>query len=401
MIHKFSFKNFYSFKDEAVINFEVNNRAPKTDAYFQDKLKNNLTKVLTVMGPNASGKTNLLKVLPFLQFFIINSFQQNPDDKIPVKQFLFDENIEPSKFSVEFEIESKIYDYELIVSTDKVIKEALKVKDIGRFSTLFKREWNEKTQKYSSSLKSYGLPSNFVGLLRKNVSVISTGNQVSHPLSVAIVEYWKKMQTNVVEAGRIYQPFLDAELFKVSEYFYKNPELKEKAQNLLLKFDLGLSGIDIKEQKNPNKDESELFYLPVGIHKNLIDDKSPKTLQFIYESSGTRNLFLILFKVLSALESGSMVVFDEFDSDLHPSMIPELVNLFVSPVFNKKNAQLFFSTHHPQIINSLDKYQVVLVEKDENGYSESWRLDEIDGVRSDDNYYAKYMSGAYGGVPRL
>jgi len=401
MIHKFSFKNFYSFKDEAVINFEVNSKAPKTGAYIHDGQKNNLTKVLTVMGPNASGKTNLLKVLPFLQFFIVGSFQQNPDDKIPVKQFLFDENNDPSEFSVEFEIDKKIYEYSLIVSDDKIIKEILKVKDIGRFSTLFKREWSEKTQKYLSSLKNYGLPSNFVGLLRKNASIISTGNQVNHPLSVSIVEYWKKIQTNVVEAGRVFRSFLDVELFKVSEYFYKNPQLKEKAQNLLLKFDLGLSGIDIKEQKSPNKDESELFYVPVGIHKNLNDNKNPKMLQFIYESGGTRNLFLILFKVLNALENGSIVVFDEFDADLHPSMIPELINLFISPVFNKKNAQIFFSTHHPHILNSLDKYQVVLVEKDENGCSESWRLDEIEGVRSDDNYYAKYMSGAYGATPRF
>jgi hypothetical protein len=42
-----------------------------------------------------------------------------------------------------------------------------------------------------------------------------------------------------------------------------------------------------------------------------------------------------------------------------------------------------------------------LVEKDKNCQSEAWRLDEVKGVRSDDNLYAKYMAGAYGAVPEL
>ena len=43
----------------------------------------------------------------------------------------------------------------------------------------------------------------------------------------------------------------------------------------------------------------------------------------------------------------------------------------------------------------------MLVEKDEQGNSDAWRLDSIQGVRKDDNLYAKYMAGAYGAVPRI
>jgi hypothetical protein len=41
------------------------------------------------------------------------------------------------------------------------------------------------------------------------------------------------------------------------------------------------------------------------------------------------------------------------------------------------------------------------VEKDEHCASDLWRLDEMTGVRADDNLYAKYMAGAYGAVPYL
>ena len=40
-------------------------------------------------------------------------------------------------------------------------------------------------------------------------------------------------------------------------------------------------------------------------------------------------------------------------------------------------------------------------EKNEDGISEAWRLDEVSDVRSDENYYTKYIAGAYGAVPKI
>ncbi len=42
-----------------------------------------------------------------------------------------------------------------------------------------------------------------------------------------------------------------------------------------------------------------------------------------------------------------------------------------------------------------------LVEKNENGETEAWRLDDMTGVRADDNYYTKYIAGAYGARPKV
>ena len=82
-------------------------------------------------------------------------------------------------------------------------------------------------------------------------------------------------------------------------------------------------------------------------------------------------------------------------------MIPALLDLFISKKTNPNNAQLIFSCHSIELMKKLDKYQVLLVEKDEYGYSHVIRLDEIKGVRSDDNIYAKYDAGAYGAVPNI
>ncbi len=390
MIRKFSFKNFYSFKDEAIVSFEVNKKAPHTDAYINSQ-DTSLTKILSVIGPNASGKTNLLKVLPFLKSFIIDSFSYKIEEDIPFKSFAFDNDKNPSEFFVEFEMEKDIYQYILSITSNKVLNEVLKVKNDSRFITLFKREWDKQKKEYKLDFKKYDLPTNFSSLLRENASIISTANQIKHELSSKIINYWQNIQINN-----------DLSPFKASEFLYKNNLIKNKVNELLTKFDLGLFKIDVFKREVKNKDnKTELFYFPMGVHKNLVDKNNPFYLSFFDESNGTQHLFLVLYQILKTLDVGGIIILDELDSDLHPFMIPEIINLFISPIYNTKNAQLLFSTHQPQILNSLDKYQIILCEKDENGYSENWRLDEIEGVRSDDNYYTKYMSGAYGAIPRI
>ena len=53
-----------------------------------------------------------------------------------------------------------------------------------------------------------------------------------------------------------------------------------------------------------------------------------------------------------------------------------------------------------EVLNILKKHQVYLVEKT-NLHSEAWRLDEMSGIRVDDNLYAKYYAGALGATPNI
>ena len=96
-----------------------------------------------------------------------------------------------------------------------------------------------------------------------------------------------------------------------------------------------------------------------------------------------------------------MAIIDEFDANLHPDMVQELVSMFTDEGTNPKHAQLLFSTHSHNILSQLDKYQIILTEKDNEGQTVVWRLDDVEGVRADENYYTKYLAGAYGGVPDI
>ena len=102
---------------------------------------------------------------------------------------------------------------------------------------------------------------------------------------------------------------------------------------------------------------------------------------------------------LPVLMDGGVAVVDEMESDLHPHLIPILLDLFVDRHTNPKRAQLLFTCHHMEILNQLSKEQIVFVEKDRDNISRVRRLCDLKGVRREENFFANYNAGRYEAVP--
>ncbi len=403
MIHSFSCKNFYSFGELTTIDFEVNNNAPQNDGYFKTVSGSRLSKVETVIGPNASGKTNLLKVLPFLKWLIVDSFSAKPEDPVVVEPFAFGEakNL-PTELSVVFEIDGKVYTYSFELTQKQILTEKLVrsnfVKDKKGTQKIFSRRWDETQNRYVFEGSSFGLPKSFENLLRSNASVISSAARLNHIESQEISNYWQNIETNVIAAGWIGDNLLPNKIpqwFETLIFYSNHDDLKKEAEKLLSRFDLGLSEIIFEKEKGQER------LTPKDVQARHLFKGKEYLLPVIYESSGTKQLFVILKSILAALDKGTMTIIDEFDVNLHPEMIIALFDLFIHPETNPNNAQLLLSTHSHLLLSRLDKYQIVLVEKNENGISEAWRLDEMSNVRSDENYYTKYIAGTYGAVPKI
>ena len=401
MIREITLRNFYSFREENKISFSVTHKAPCTDAYVDSANNARLTKILACFGPNASGKTNLLKVLPFVGWFVNDSFSLKPDEEIPLKNFLFEkDNSEPTEIKITFDHQGMTYRYEAILNAVQVLKEGLFVYDKAGFKYLFKRAWSESKSSYSFSAKDFGNTKALSELVkkRKNASALSIAVQYEHQESKDIVGYFSNMGTNLGRKAKDlyeFQDFLLLQLMNSAEYFKNNSHHLERVNRILGKFDLGLKSVetDIIEGSSPH------MYFPIGVH--IGKDGSEHKLNFQSESHGTQQLYVLLRLILPVLETGGIAVIDELENDLHPHMVRPLIDLFVSRSTNPKNAQLLFTSHSTEIMKYLDKYQVLLVEKDEYGCSEVIRLDEIKGIRSDDNIYAKYDAGAYGAIPNI
>lgn len=395
MIHSFYCKNFYSFKNKAEVVFVVNKQAPESHGYFIAPSGTRLTHVGVVIGPNASGKTNLLKVIPFFRWLFVSSFHQSPDHLIPVKPFQFSGlSNQPSELGVCFEIDSQIYHYQVSLDSRQIILEKLAVNSKSSIrktsKLLFSRSLDKKTGKYT--LKHTNLFSSPAGLenaLRTNAPIIATAMHFNHAISRQIFEYWRHVETNVVESG-----YRDDSLRNTLIHYSEYPILKDRMERILTKYDVGFSSIDIVVNKNDRE-----FTVEAEV-AHSVGNKTGK-LDIRYESSGTKRLIILLKNILISLESGTPAIIDEIDINLHPDMIIELVSLYLRQETNPHHAQLFTSTHSHLVLSRLDKYQIYLTEKDSQASTEVWRLDDMEGVRPDDNYYNKYVSGSYGATPDI
>ena len=256
MLHSFSCKNFYSFKEENTVSFVVNKQAPENQGKFIAPYGTRLSKVGVVIGPNASGKTNILKVVPFLRWLMVSSFGKRPEDPMPIKPFQFSGfHSKPSEMSLIYEISGQIYKYNVSLTQERILEEQLFIQNKSKAritqKNLFIRTWNDSLKKYDLKFdnKKFHPPAGINNTLRGNASLISTAIQLNHQFSQKVTEYWKEVASyNVGEVGYSANYFMGNAL----SHFNDNPDLKTKMESMLSKYDLGFSKILIsKEKANP------------------------------------------------------------------------------------------------------------------------------------------------------
>lgn len=395
MLHRYRFSNFFSFQQETEISFLLSRKAPEDGLAVTCATGERLSKVLAVIGANGSGKTSVIKPLAFLDWFVRDSFHAKPDAKIPIEPHFFSDERE-STFEVEFDWDNSLWRYKATVTPDRVLAEALYRKTSRVFSYIFTRKWMDESKSYEIKQQGFGFSPREAEKVRENASLISTAVQYDVPLARDMIAA-QSVYTNVNYRGRSH--FNVDQVISASNFYADHTEMWARMVELLRDWDLGLSGVDIRKIPitQPSGEQKEIF-IPFGQH----DCGSKQAeLAFFQESSGTQGAFVLLAKLLPALAHGGIAVIDELEADLHPHMLTPIMDLFLDEVSNPLNAQVIFTCHSMEIFNLLHKAQVILVQKSDDCRSEAWRLDSMQGVRSDDNLYAKYMSGTYGAVPNV
>ena len=189
MIQEIRIKNFLSFRDEVVLNFEATK-----DNTFEDRQvvsvtpKVRLLRFALIYGANASGKSNLLSAFDFLRDFLFG-IKTNIDEETGAVPFLLDADTpnEPSEFNVVFYLDEKKYWYQLILDSKKVIKEELYVYNSVQPSLVFSRnlEGTQSVVKLNSNLvKASGAIVEQLNLkCLPNMSLFAARNQVNCSLA--------------------------------------------------------------------------------------------------------------------------------------------------------------------------------------------------------------------------
>lgn len=123
------------------------------------------------------------------------------------------------------------------------------------------------------------------------------------------------------------------------------------------------------------------------------------------ESDGTIAWLAIAVPALEALRSGGLIAVDEIDASLHPHLLEVLLATFADPGINTRQAQLVFTSHESYVLSplsdvQLEPEQVWFTEKTFEGVTELTCLADFPR-HPDANVSKRYLTGRYGGTPRL
>jgi predicted ATPase len=123
-----------------------------------------------------------------------------------------------------------------------------------------------------------------------------------------------------------------------------------------------------------------------------------------FESEGTQKFVALAGPILHTLEEGAILVIDEFEARLHPTLTASIVDWFQSAA-NHSKAQLIITTHDAGLMTPehLRRDQIWLTEKDETGHSSLSRLSDFDvnQVKPTTRFNKHYLMGLYGGRPNV
>lgn len=376
MVLSFGARNVFSFKEGFEINLMLDKNCPSEIS--NDK---SFATIMALKGANASGKTSVLKTLNLIFEIGLDSFSYNPKYMIPFTSYF--SNKESSDLFIIFTDTHDTFKYEIELTNQKILNESIYKNNI----LVIERKDNKFTH-INDEYSDIGIIK-----LKDKASLISTAKQYEINSIEQISDILIRRVSNVNALG------LKEELLNykaVSKEYHEDKEVLNFAKHIIVNSDAGISDIIIEEQENIETNEKE--YIPF-FEYNINGEKD--FLSYLNQSSGVKSLYKQLSSYQLVLAVGGILILDEFDINLHPDLLPLLLDLFDNPEKNIHDAQLIFTTHNTEIMEKLKKYRTILVNKEDNE-SFLYRLDELNGevLRNDRPLTPIYNSGRIGGKPK-
>ena len=413
MLIEFSVSNFRSFRERQTLSMVATPRLLKRKNVFKPALKGekfpDLLKVAVIYGPNASGKSNLLKALDVV-CEIAHREPSTRDIPLPVTPFCFDADLanQPSFFELHFIHVGLRYQFNLAVTSERIVGEKLLAFPKGRESLLYERQHTEQGDSY-----------NF-------------GEQLKAGLSDALLTAWQKLTpprllfiaqavaNSSEELDQLKVPF---EWLKESSRALLNgmTDLANGAQKLasesnmfaqniasfLREVDVPISNIRVEKTKpqeiSLNAFE-QLASVPRIKNKTFLTHKTAlgeADLAYEDESDGTKSLigFWLPWTIKEESNARSLLIVDELDSSLHPKIVAALIEKHIN---DPRSSQLIFTTHDTHLMDTklLRRDQFWITERDINGATQLRSIHDFEGRDSED-IEKRYYEGRYRGLPLL
>ncbi len=410
MLIQYSVKNYKSIKDEIIINFTARGKNVDSDKLINNEIGSSLYRCIGLVGPNASGKSNIISSLFFALKFINSTIERKEKSKIKLEMFMLDKNSREEGSSFEFIFyENNIkYVYGFTIDTERVLEEYLLAYYSKKATTIFERE--------VSSVSEYNFRGNDVKV-QNEISLKTNSNRLYLP--VAAEWGYEKAKAPYKWFERMFRQYSDMNISQVIADIVKDDSQKNVLLEALSKADFNIKDIYVKNRKieKQHRDAMVQFLTNMLGEGEVSEDIIPEDTPVIWvthacksgetfdiemndDSSGTHDIIDNIAEMLFINKEGGLFIEDELGRNYHTKLTKYFLELFNSNEVNYGKAQLFFSTHDTKILNLLNPEQIYLVDKDEDGATYVKLLDDY-LIREKDNVELGYLKGRYGAVPNI
>ncbi|MDY6394650.1 MAG: ATP-binding protein [Bacteroidales bacterium] len=420
MLLEISVENFRSIKEMQTLSFEATKDTHLEDYYVVLIDEYRVLRAVSILGANASGKSNILKVFPLLRRLVLTS-PSSKSDMIKFDPFVLDAEWKnrDSIIDVIFLCDERKYQYTITLNNKFIRREELRCKPFGaKTHTVFSRttdddgimstvKWGEKYNQSEARKLEVNMTTNttvFAAYQRTNTDL---------PWMKSIIEWFENVMMPNITPG---EQGLD-------DYTTKSILEKEVDKNqvldLMQRADVGVDGIDVKkETKNLPKELVEMILndddAPEEIKQKLKESPtsndyivrlshSGTLMDFDEESMGTQRYYSLSSVLLQLINKEKFVAIDELEYRLHPDLYQFFIRTFLT---NKSNSQIVYTTHNREFLNDKDLFRndsVYITEKSDRGVTELFSLADFgtDTIRNTTNILNAYKAGRLGGVPRI
>lgn len=431
MLLRFRCKNFRSIREEQTLSLiAAKTRADeRSESLIETPIDDlRLLRCAAIYGPNASGKSNVLDALAAFRRIVDESWRAwKANGPIPEHDpFLLDENsrILESEMEATFILESTIYRYGFSFDRSSFRSEYL-IDTTGRDKVMFRRSSESGVIKIEFPNKNLGKNLGEQSQLarvrldvRPNSLFVSAAAQYNHPVLSKIYAYlsdnfkpihWKNISPRVNYTAEMCSDvsireqivamlrFADA---GVNDLEISKQDMPEREKKTIQAYLSALKEVDPDEYSElstppsefPQRVEVRMAHLGAEGKNYLLDSSR--------ESDGTRAYFSILGPLLSSLKDGTVLLIDELESSLHPTLAQELLRIFNSPDLNRNGTQFIFTTHNTKLLDLalLRRDQVWFTEKNSEGATVLYPLSDY-LPRPNQNIEAGYLGGRFNALP--
>lgn len=372
MLKKMYLTNFMSFKERTEFDFTASKYSILGGKNVSD---NNVLKGALLIGPNASGKSNVLKGLSFIIKMIKGEgasfsnyrcfFSKNP---ITILEYEFLFNNKEVKYVIEYNTRTNS------------ISENLKIDNI----TVLQRNGNVGELRIGENVTTDDQLDSQTLFLR--TASFNTGRFPQEPTLRQLMDFLQN--SYIIDGYNMGATFGNAITKYAEEHGVDkiNKYLDEFNYDFVVEYGSESEGAGLKIVVGSEK---KAFFLKRRSYPipNII----------INESQGNQVFADLLPNLIRVIENSGMLIIDEFGNSLHNKLSEKVIRFFME---NAKTSQIFITSHHTNLIsNSVfrpDQIDLITF-KDMQG-SQVKRVSEFK-PREAQNLEKMYLGGMFEGLP--